>query len=147
MVVYLKPRKFAIPAQSKQDESITYHDFLFGLKRDDPYVMPEEMDLQGVDTSVNITKDLFKKIVREILDYDRNYNERIISSDQLTSILKNDIVSNGREFLLPYVISNVLSYLRDSNFIGYYGGENTKNNAYTILDRDGLKLWANSVLN
>ena len=133
--------------QRKQDENIKYHDFLFGLKRDDPYVMPEEMDLQGVDTSVNITKDLFKKIVREILDYDRNYNERIISSDQLASILKNDIVSNGREFLLPYVISNVLSYLRDSNFIGYYGGENTKNNAYTILDRDGLKLWANSVLN
>ena len=136
----------AANARNASDESGMYHDFLFGLKRDNPYVMPEEMDLQGVDTSVNITKDLFKKIVREILDYDKNYNERIISSDRLTSILKNDIVTNGREQLLPYIITNVLSYLKDSNFIGIYGNDSAKSNAYTILDRGGLKLWANSVL-
>ena len=132
-------------SNDENEENNLYNDFIFGLRREIPLALSSQLDLHGKSANVNITKDLFKKIIVEILDYEKNYNNSIFTSNNLYEALKSDILSNGREVLLPYVISNVLTYLRDSNFIGYYRGLDRKN-AFTILDREGLKLWANSIL-
>ena len=121
-----------------------YRDFIFGLRREIPLAMSSQLDLQAKTANVNISKDLFKKIVLEILDYEKNYNANTFTSGGLYNALKPDIMNNGKEVLLPYVITNVLTYLNDSNFIGYYGKDGK--NSFRIMDRDGLKLWANSIL-
>ena len=121
-----------------------YNDFLFGLRREMPLSMTQFIDLHAKNSNVNITKELFKKIILEILNYEKNYNKRTFSSGSLYEVLRSDILSNKREILLPYVISNVLTYLKDTNFIGYYNAEGF--NSFTVLDRDGLKLWASSIL-
>jgi len=121
-----------------------YNDFIFGLRREIPLAISPHIDLHAKSANINITKDLFKKIIVEILDYEKNYNRSIFSSGALYDVLRGDVINNGRERLLPYVITNVLTYLRDSNFIGYYGAD--RDSSFTVLDRDGLKLWANSIL-
>ena len=121
-----------------------YNDFIFGLRREIPPSISQQLDFHAKDANVIINRDVFKKIVAEILDYEKNYNNKIFTHGGLFNVLKSDILKNGREVLLPYVISNVLTYLQDSNFIGNYSKK--MQNTYTILDRDGLKLWANSIL-
>ncbi|MCL2164627.1 MAG: hypothetical protein FWH55_09610 [Oscillospiraceae bacterium] len=121
-----------------------YNDFIFGLRREMPLSMSPNVDLHAKSTNINISKDLFKKIIIEILDYEKHYNQRMFTSGGLYDVLKVDVVSKGRDALLPYVISNVLTYLKDSNFIGYYGKDGQ--NSFSVLDRDGLKLWADSIL-
>ena len=140
-----------LTADSKQaakqvDLDSSYHNLLLGFKNTSDYSSPDMLDLQGMNTSVTITKDLFRKIIREILNYDTHYSDPAITAMKLYAILKKEIVGNGRETLLPYVISNVLSYLKDSNLLGAYGGNEPQKNAYTILDREGLKLCEKSIL-
>jgi len=126
------------------ESSDIYNDFIFGLKQKIPLAFSSELDLQAKQANVNITKEMFRKIIFEILDYEKNYNKYSFSPSSLYSAVKTDVINNGREVLLPYVISNVLTYLKDSNFVGQYG--TNKKSAYTVLDRDGLKLWADSIL-
>ena len=133
-----------ISTQQPGGSSDFYKDFLFGLRRQMPLALSTNLDLHAKGSNINITKDMFKRIVSEILDYEKNYNHGVFTSGNLYEALKYGVVNNGKEILLPYVISNVLTYLKDSNFIGHYGMD--KKNSFRLLDRDGLKLWANSIL-
>ena len=126
--------------------SNVYKEFLFGQKNKQSRTQSRQMDFHSKDKNVNITNDLFRKIVVEILDYEKNYNEISFSTRSLQKNLIPDILKNGKEVLLPYVISNVLTYLKDSNFIGLYGADRkSKSNSYAIMDKEGLKLWVNSI--
>lgn len=104
----------------------------------------DEIKLPSKYASIHITKDLFKTIVNEIVNYDTNYNEQYIIPSKLSEGLRDIIIKNSTYSLPYHVIINIIQYLKDCHFIENYPG--TKRGKYILKDKNALNMWIGSVI-
>ena len=95
--------------------------------------------------SVTIDKELFKKIVHNIINWEKEYNIEYFEPRKLEEKLKNLILSQTKYTIAYHVIINIVKYLKDSRFIDHY--RDSKKGKYVVIDENALTVWLENNLN
>lgn len=99
-----------------------------------------EIKLSPKYSSVHITKELFQKIIDEIVSSIKDSENSVFNPVKVSDKLKNIIISES-VYAVPYhVVNKIINYLIDCKLV-----EKISNGKYVVKDLQVLKNWVNNI--
>jgi hypothetical protein len=98
-----------------------------------------EIKLSNKYASIHVTKELFRTVVNDIIDFENIYSMNYINPVKIKERLKEKIVSDSNYSSPYHVIINIFKYLLDCKLIENM--PNTKKGKYLLKDKNVLQNW------
>lgn len=110
------------------------------VKSNDPVqVSNDSIKFRPQYASITVSKQLFKDIIKSILNRRVDYAKEYIVSREIESKFENQILETTRYTTSYTVVINIIKYLKDLKMIDHLPG--TKKGKYIVISDETLKQW------